>query len=100
MFMGTHAVRLASDTWITFWTSNRYNQTAGFYLGIYAVLVATFMALIYARGEAFSSAARRAGVVMHDKLFKRIMNGTMMFFARRSRVSSTCLLPIWKWWTT
>lgn len=68
LFLGAHCIRLASDTWITSWTSNAFASTTGFYVGIYAVYVFAFGAFILCRGMIFSSITIQTARVMHDRL--------------------------------
>lgn len=65
VFVSTYAIRLASDAWIPMWTSNRFSQPNGFYIGIYGAFVGSFMIWVFTRGATFSYLTLKTGETMH-----------------------------------
>lgn len=66
LFFTSYAIRIASDAWVTNWTTNAYAQSNGFYIGIYGVFVFGFLAWVFLRGFFFSLATTRTAEIMHE----------------------------------
>lgn len=81
MFFVVHAVRIVSDYWLKFWSSNTFNQPTSFYLWIYGGVFTTLFGVgVFVRALVLSMEAGRKASIMYNAAFDRVLNATQFFF--------------------
>jgi len=76
----TQAVRIVSDRWAGWWTTNAYGLSQSTWIFSYAIFVAGFCILCFFRGLFFFSMTLRATTRLHNKMFKAVLKAPMLFF--------------------
>ncbi|KAL0487917.1 hypothetical protein AKO1_015179 [Acrasis kona] len=74
------AVRIVSDRWAAWWTTNTYNLSQATWMYSVSIFVAAFCILVLFRGIFFFSMTLRASTRLHNKMFKSVLKAPMLFF--------------------
>ncbi|KAI0714464.1 P-loop containing nucleoside triphosphate hydrolase protein [Cerioporus squamosus] len=72
--------QVMSSYWLVYWQERKWNQTAGFYMGIYAALGVSQAVTFFMMGATFASLTYFASQAMHRQAIKRVMYAPMTFF--------------------
>ncbi|GJP77074.1 hypothetical protein CLOP_g7507 [Closterium sp. NIES-67] len=80
LFVIVQAVDAFTRYWLAYWTKNQFNQSAGFYLGIYASLAMLYTILVYFRtlGQAFLGLW--TSKKLHEGMLSSVLRAPMSFF--------------------
>ncbi|CAI5463391.1 unnamed protein product [Closterium sp. Yama58-4] len=80
LFVIVQCVDAFTRYWLAYWTKNQFNQSAGFYLGIYASLAMLYTILIYFRtlGQAFLGLW--TSKKLHEGMLASVLRAPMSFF--------------------
>eukprot|EP00475_Leptophrys_vorax_P005792 TRINITY_DN1350_c0_g1_i8.p1 TRINITY_DN1350_c0_g1~~TRINITY_DN1350_c0_g1_i8.p1 ORF type:complete len:1338 (-),score=362.35 TRINITY_DN1350_c0_g1_i8:70-4083(-) len=82
LFVLTQVVRIFSDYWIRFWTSNKYRESDSWYLTIYGAIIALFGAMLIVRGILFYILSFKAARTFYSSLYKAIIDAPILFFTK------------------
>ena len=80
MFAAEQAARVLTDTWLGFWTSNAFNQTLWFYVGVYAALGIGYSLITFIRSLTFLNVTVTAALNLHNQLLGHILRLPKTFF--------------------
>jgi ATP-binding cassette subfamily C (CFTR/MRP) protein 1 len=80
MFALEQGARVYTDTWVGSWFGDRYNETLGFYLGIYFMLGMVYGILTFLRSTTFLFFCVRSAVSIHNQLLDHILALPKSFF--------------------
>ena len=69
-----------TDWWVSQWTGNNYNTSAGASTLIYLGVVLAFTILVFLRTFAFTMSMLRAGTNLHNSMFGKVLRAKMSFF--------------------
>ncbi|CAI7761253.1 unnamed protein product [Closterium sp. NIES-53] len=80
LFVIVQCVDAFTRYWLAYWTKDQFNQSAGFYLGIYASLAMVYTVLIYFRtlGQAFLGLW--TSKKLHEGMLASVLRAPMSFF--------------------
>ncbi|CAI5942587.1 unnamed protein product [Closterium sp. NIES-65] len=80
LFVIVQCVDAFTRYWLAYWTKDQFNQSAGFYLGIYASLAMLYTILIYFRtlGQAFLGLW--TSKKLHEGMLASVLRAPMSFF--------------------
>jgi ATP-binding cassette subfamily C (CFTR/MRP) protein 1 len=80
MFAAEQAARVLTDTWLGFWTSNAFQQTMWFYVGLYAALGLGYSLITFIRSLTFLNVTVNAALNLHNQLLGHILRLPKTFF--------------------
>ncbi|KAF9357787.1 hypothetical protein BGX34_009218 [Mortierella sp. NVP85] len=76
----TQVAKVGNDLWLSWWTSNKFNETQKFYMIFYAVWGLSQGLFQFINGFYFSLAGARAAKVLHHKALMNIFRVPSSFF--------------------
>ncbi|KAF9086556.1 hypothetical protein BGX27_003172, partial [Mortierella sp. AM989] len=76
----TQVAKVGNDLWLSWWTSNQFNQSQKFYMIFYAVWGIAQGVFQFINGFYFSLAGARSAKVFHQKALKNIFRAPASFF--------------------
>ncbi|KAF9181719.1 hypothetical protein BGZ50_005356 [Haplosporangium sp. Z 11] len=76
----TQVAKVGNDLWLSWWTSDQFNQTQKFYMVLYAVWGISQGVFQFINGFQFSLAGARAAKVLHHKALMNIFRAPSSFF--------------------
>ncbi|KAF9163643.1 hypothetical protein DFQ26_002301 [Actinomortierella ambigua] len=76
----TQIAKVGTDLWLSWWTSNTFNQTSAFYMSLYAVWGIAQGVFQFITGFYFSVAGANAARVMHQVALHNIVRAPTSFF--------------------
>ncbi|ORZ07986.1 ABC transporter type 1, transmembrane domain-containing protein [Lobosporangium transversale] len=81
LFIIIQACQIGTNTWLQYWVRDNQTHSIGYYMGIYAILVVTFMLLIvWTSYTTMVTAGIRAGERLHNRLLTNVLRLPMSFF--------------------
>lgn len=80
IFLICQTVRIVSDQWIGWWSSDLYKLPEYHYIWIYGALLFLFLVLLLIRGIFFYIMTLRATTILHNSMFKKIIRAPMLYF--------------------
>ncbi|KAF9430894.1 hypothetical protein BGZ76_000670 [Entomortierella beljakovae] len=76
----TQVAKVGNDLWLSWWTSNNFNESQKFYMIFYAVWGIAQGVFQFINGFYFSLAGARSAKVLHQKALKNIFRAPTSFF--------------------
>ncbi|KAF9104630.1 hypothetical protein BGX29_001523 [Mortierella sp. GBA35] len=76
----TQVAKVGNDLWLSWWTSNRFNESQKFYMILYAVWGIAQGVFQFINGFFFSIAGARAAKVLHQRALQNIFRAPTSFF--------------------
>ncbi|KAK7203382.1 ABC multidrug transporter [Myxozyma melibiosi] len=73
-------LQIVTNLWLSYWTSDRFDRSNGFYIGIYVMLGMVCTIFFFLLGWATTIAGSRASVKMNLKATEKVMSAPMSFF--------------------
>jgi ATP-binding cassette subfamily C (CFTR/MRP) protein 1 len=80
----TQAIRIITDSWIAFWTDNKFDMDQWVYVTVYFCGVVIFGLAILARGGVFYHLTLKAATKLHNTLFFKVLSAPVAFFSTTS----------------
>ncbi|KAF2647780.1 ABC multidrug transporter-like protein [Lophiostoma macrostomum CBS 122681] len=76
----SQGANIATNLWLSWWTSNKFGYSEGTYIGVYSALGASQALLMFAFSIAVSVFGTEAGKVMLHRAITRVLRAPMSFF--------------------
>ncbi|KAF9203578.1 hypothetical protein BGZ49_006268 [Haplosporangium sp. Z 27] len=76
----TQVAKVGNDLWLSWWTSDDFHKSQGFYMTFYAIWGISQGVFQFINGFYFSLAGARAAKVLHNKALKNIFRAPSSFF--------------------
>ncbi|KAF9938627.1 hypothetical protein BGZ67_010647 [Mortierella alpina] len=76
----TQVAKVGNDLWLSYWTARKFDESDGFYMGLYAAWGLAQGIFQFVNGFYFSLAGARAAKVLHHKALKNIFRAPSSFF--------------------
>jgi ABC-type multidrug transport system fused ATPase/permease subunit len=73
-------LQTANNWWLSVWSSNSYNQSYQFYLGVYGGIAAASVLMVLGSTILLAYAGQRAAINMHNVAFFNLMRAPTSFF--------------------
>lgn len=78
--IASQGANIATSLWLSYWVSNKFNEGRGFYIGIYAMLGAIQVMLMFTFATLLSTSGTNSSRVMLQRAMESVLRAPMFFF--------------------
>jgi len=78
--LGSQAANIGTSLWLSWWTSDKFGYSKGFYIGVYAALGASQALMMFLFSISLTMMGTRASKVMLNRAITRALRAPMSFF--------------------